>query len=168
MKKKRLGAAVILTIAMTVLVSLSACGKESSPSPAKAPTLGSKPPQPKLMVKELDDATIKVYQSSYCWTDKCADYPRPELMLKNKKKQSVPANATITYHFSGRAPSEISLSKFNEDESVEPIIAKEGSFQVPGEKGVYYYALSAHWLNETKKDTSDGSSSYAFAVEVKE
>jgi len=165
-KQQRWVATVIFIVAMMVLVSLSACGKESSPSPAQA--LGSKPPMPKVIVKELDNATIKVYQSSYCWTTGCADYPRPEMMLKNEKKLTVPANATIVYSFPGKPPSAISLSQFNEDESVEPVIANEGTFQVPGEKGVYYYAISAHWLNETMKDTSDGSSSYVFAVEVKE
>ncbi|NQX58037.1 hypothetical protein [Paenibacillus qinlingensis] len=141
----------ILPIAVAIVMLLSAC------------RLGGSPPQPSVNV--VNGEAIKVYQSSYCWGNTCADYVGPEEMLKDKEKEIVMALATIKFRFEGKQPTEISLSKTHNGAHSQETIT-ENSFQIPEENGVYYYSLSATWLKDKEKRISEGSSSYVFVVEV--
>lgn len=127
---------------------------------------GETPPQPLI---KADGKALTVYQSSYCWNSKskgiCADYASPNEMLNDKSKEQVKANAQITYKFDVKKPTEITVSKFYNGTITQETLNGD-SFQTPQEKGVYYYSLSAVWLKDKEKRISEGSSNYAFAIEV--
>jgi hypothetical protein len=128
--------------------------------------LGETPPQP---IIKADGKALMVYQSSYCWNSKskgiCADYASPNEMLKDKSKEQVKANVQITYEFDVKMPTEITVSRFNNG-TLTQVTLNGDSFQTPQENGVYYYSLSAVWLKDKAKRISEGSSNYAFAIEV--
>ena len=130
--------------------------------------MGDTPPQP---IIEADGKAITVYQSSYCWnsrsTGTCADYPSPNEMLKDKPKEQIKPNAQITFKFDvkEKEPTEITVSKFYNGTITNEILNGD-SFQAPREAGVYYYSLAADWFKDKVKRISEGSSNYAFAIEV--
>jgi hypothetical protein len=133
----------ILPIVFSIVMLLSACSSDEGLS---EPQLGNTPPQPEVNV---NGEFIQVYQSSYCY----------------KEKETVIANATIKFRFEGKQPTETNLSKFHNGAHSQVTIS-ENSFQAPGEKGAYYYSLSATWLKDKEKRISEGSSSYVFVIEV--
>ncbi|GIO62804.1 hypothetical protein [Paenibacillus cineris] len=151
----------ILPIVFSIIMLLSACRSNEGSS---EPQLGNTPPQPEVNV---NGESIRVYQSSYCWGNTCADYIGPEEMLRDKKKETVFANATIKFRFEGKQPTEISLSKYHNGAHSQETI-NENSFHAPEEKGAYYYSLSATWLKDREKRISEGSSSYVFVIEVQD
>jgi hypothetical protein len=120
------------------------------------------PPQP---VIRADGKAIEVYQSSYCWGTVCADYISPDEMLKDKVKEKVRANTQITYKFDVKRPTEITVTTFQNGNLNQETLQGD-SFQAPDKKGIYYYSLSAVWLKDIEKRISEGSSVYAFAIEV--
>ncbi|WP_208607734.1 hypothetical protein [Paenibacillus pectinilyticus] len=130
--------------------------------------LGETPPQP---VITFENKAISVYQSSYCWnnaskgTGTCADYAAPSEQLKDKDKDRVKAGGRLTYKFHVKNPTEITLTQSHNGTFTEVPLVGE-SFEVPTEKGIYYYSLSAVWLKDTKSRVSEGSSSYTFVIEV--
>ncbi|MFD0710877.1 hypothetical protein [Paenibacillus sp. GCM10027626] len=152
-----------LTAAVLIIVSASACGIVKDKN-----GFGSKPPRPTIVVKELKNKKVNVYQSSYCWTKECADYPRPDMHLKDRKKLAVPPKATLSFQFPDIAPAEVSISLFLEDDEIQEVQLTDGSFQTPEKPGVYYFGLNAHWPIQSEIPNSGYSSSYAFAVEVQE
>lgn len=125
--------------------------------------LGDKPPQPEV---RIGGETVQVYQSTYCWRGTCADYAAPEAMMKDKPVRAVAANASITFRFEGKQPTETRLS-WSRGQTRSEATLTGNSARVPKEKGVYYYLLSANWLKDPAKRISEGDSSYVFAVEVK-
>ncbi|MCM3291043.1 hypothetical protein M3661_13000 [Paenibacillus sp. MER 180] len=146
---------------LPIVLLLSACSSDEGLS---EPQLGNTPPQPEVIV---NGESIQVYQSSYCWGNTCADYISPEEMLRDKEKETVIANSTIKFRFEGKQPTETNLSKFHNGAHSQVTIS-ENSFQAPGEKGAYYYSLSATWLKDKEKRISEGSSSYVFVIEVQD
>jgi hypothetical protein len=126
--------------------------------------LGAAPPQP---IIKAGEQALTVYQSSYCWgTMGCADYVGPEGMLQDKPKDQVKPGALITFIFENvKQPTEIDVSR-SQDGSLTQETSVGNSFAAPKEKGTYYYSLSAFWLKDKEKRISEGSSSYAFAIEV--
>ncbi|MFC5468898.1 DUF3221 domain-containing protein [Cohnella suwonensis] len=132
---------------------------------------GDKPPLPKVAAGET---TIAVLQSSYCWSGKsssvCADYAGPQDMLKDKPKDAVKPGARIAFAFATKPPtaSETHVSLFNEDGAVVEVKLDGNAFVAPSEPGIYYYGLSVWWMKDVEKRISENSSSYAFAIEVKE
>lgn len=149
----------ILPIVFSIVMLLSACRLDEGLS---EPQLGNTPPQREVNV---NGESIQVYQSSYCWGNTCADYIRPEEMLRDKEKETVIANATIKFRFEGKQLTEIDLSEYHNGEQTQVTIS-ENSFQAPKEKGAYFYSLFATWLKDKEKRISEGSSSYVFVIEV--
>ncbi len=149
----------IFMILMSIL--FAACGSNSNPGNEE---LGGSPPQPLIKAGEK---TIKVYQSSYCWGNKCADYISPEEMLKDKHKEQIEANTNITYKFDVKKPTEVTLTRFHNGNLTQDALSDD-SFQSPQEAGIYYYSLSAVWLKDKESRITEGSSSYVFVVEVVE
>ncbi|PZD96758.1 hypothetical protein DNH61_06055 [Paenibacillus sambharensis] len=145
---------------LLIVLVLTACG---SPEKETEKKLGPEPPLPDIQT--ADGVNIKVHQSSYCWTNGCADYIGPYHMLKDSEKQTVAAGAELRVSFEGRQPDQVSVSLFSDDEIVDVSI-QDQVFHAPEEAGVYYYLLSASWVNKQNSQVSDGSSAYAFAVEV--
>lgn len=125
--------------------------------------LGDKPPQPEV---RIGGETVQVFQSTYCWQGTCADYAAPEVMMKDRPIRVVAANASITFRFEGKQPTETRLS-WSRGQTRSEATLTENSSRVPAEKGIYYYILSANWLKDPEKRISEGDSSYVFAVEVK-
>jgi len=132
----------------------------------KVEKLGPRPPMPKIVA---DGIALAVAQSSYCWNRDggglCADYPGPETLLKDKPKKRIAPGASIVFSFEGKQPTEIHVARFRDGVASDEILAGN-SFAAPEEPGVYYYALGAWWLKDVAKRISEGSSSYAFAIEV--
>ncbi|WP_268627556.1 hypothetical protein [Paenibacillus alvei] len=153
---------LLLTL-FTLLLILNACTTKWTTSNQE---LGSVPPQPKLIA---DGNSITVYQSSYCWNtmreNTCVDYISPDKMLKDKNKDKVTTNTPIRIQLEGKQPTEVVLSRFYNDNITQETITENG-FEAPRNKGIYYYSLSANWIKDKEKRISEGSSSYAFAIEV--
>lgn len=153
--------AAIVLVAMILL--LSACGSKSVKQSGE---LGSSPPLPIITV---DDRTIDVTQSSYCWTSKnkseCVDYAGPEEMLKDKPMEQVYTNARLNYKFDVKKPSEMSVTLFHDGSFATEELTTD-FIEAPSEPGIYYYNVSALWLLDKEKRISEGSSSYVFAIEV--
>ncbi|WP_422657611.1 hypothetical protein ACK8P5_17865 [Paenibacillus sp. EC2-1] len=151
----------LLLVMCLMLFMLSACGEREDPS---NPKLGNHPPTPKLTA---GGKSITTHQSTYCWGKLgCVDYVNPEEMLKDEMKNIVKPNTVITIQIDGKQPNELYLYIDNKDETDDGLITSN-QFETPSEPGIYYYALSASWLSEDKK-FNEGSSSYAFAIEVKD
>ncbi|MBP1938660.1 hypothetical protein [Paenibacillus sediminis] len=145
----------LLITLLSVILILNACSVLNQ-------KLGNEPPQPKLTA---DGKQIKIYQSSYCWGSKCVDYIGPNEMLKDKEKDKIKGNTTISIQFEGKQPTELGLAIFNQDEITHETIT-DNQFKAPDTKGIYYFNLSANWLRDKDKRITEGSSSYAFAIEV--
>ncbi|RKP54967.1 DUF3221 domain-containing protein [Cohnella endophytica] len=135
--------------------------------------LGDKPPLPVVYAGEQ---AITVYQSSYCWTAKkteqstqsvCADYASPFGMLKDVSLDQVAAGQEIVFRFDSKQPTETSVSRFEESSVTQVELDGKKGFLAPSEPGKYYYGIDAKWLRDTDRSVSEGSSSYAFAIEVK-
>lgn len=43
---------------------------------------------------------------------------------------------------------------------------KKHKFSAPKEKGIYYYAYSAWWMDENRQSISNGDAYYAFVLKV--
>lgn len=151
----------LLPLFISVIMVLSAC---SLGGDNLRPVLGKSPPIP---IIHVDGSPIKVKQNSYCWKSKCADYVGPEEMLKDQEIEQVKAGATIIFEFKGKQPTEIGLTTFHEGERIHNSL-EDNIFEAPADEGTYYYLLSAYWLKDIEKRISEGSSSYAFAIEVVE
>ncbi|CAM4436150.1 hypothetical protein PATA110616_15730 [Paenibacillus tarimensis] len=57
---------------LLIVLVLAACGSNEKETEKK---LGPEPPLPDIQT--ADGVNIKVHQSSYCWTNGCADYIGP-------------------------------------------------------------------------------------------
>ncbi|MFD3258112.1 hypothetical protein ACE3MQ_05820 [Paenibacillus lentus] len=147
---------IIILLMFFILNACTTNGKESNQN------LGNEPPQPKLTA---DGKRIRIYQSSYCWSTKCVDYISPNEMLKDKDKDRIFKNATIRIQFEGKQPTELVLTKYNQDEIAQETIT-DNEFNVSSTEGIYYYSLSANWLIDKENRIGEGDSSYAFAIEV--
>jgi len=130
--------------------------------------LGNHPPIP---VIQSEDVSLAIYQSSYCWNKgnvgECKDYIAPAEMLKDKDKDRVKAGAKMTVRFDSKPPTELYLSIAHDGDITQHNV-DDGSFSIPREPGIYYGLLSAFWLIDKENRVSEGSSSYAFAIEVTE
>ncbi|SDT24083.1 hypothetical protein SAMN05444162_3524 [Paenibacillaceae bacterium GAS479] len=116
----------------------------------------SEPPIPQISSES--GGSIKVFQSSYCWGNTCADYAAPDSMLKNNEPDIVQRGEELAASFPGKDPKEIGLTSFRE-QKLEKSSNKGLTFQMPDKPGVYYYLLSVSWA-------SGDSASYAFKVKV--
>jgi hypothetical protein len=109
---------------------------------------------------------IPVTQSSYCWGKLgCADYAGGKTMLKGKTPTVVTPEANIKISFDYKpGPTQLNVQQFQDDKIVE-VPLKDGYFNAPKEKGIYYYGLSAYWKTDDGK-YSKGDTSSVFVIEV--
>jgi hypothetical protein len=114
-----------------------------------------------------EQTEIPITQGSYCWGKMgCADYVGGKTMLHGKTPTVVTPEAKVQISFNYKpAPTQLSVEQFQEVETVEVPI-KDGYFNVPKEKGVYYYGISAYWTTDDGI-YSKGDTSSVFVVEVK-
>mgnify|MGYP001309539801 CR=1 FL=1 len=176
----------------TVRVSDRAENGGAEPAAARIPEGGEKPfgNMPPIPAITADGMALQVEQSSYCWSyeggGRCADYAGPDVMLKDKPKARVKPEAKIEIAFDTKPPTEIYVTSFRDGtaddvkpdgdtptESAEGSVSRERpaagtSFVAPAEPGVYYYGVGVWWLKDKETRVSEGSSSYAFAIEVQE
>jgi hypothetical protein len=126
--------------------------------------IGKAPPLPKVV---SENTVIPITQSSYCWGKLgCADYVGGKPMLKGKTPTIVTAESNIKISFDYKpAPSQLNVQQFKNDKTVE-VPLKDGYFNAPIEKGVYYYGISAYWKTDDGK-YSEGDTSSVFAIEIK-
>jgi hypothetical protein len=150
-------------VVLFVILLLSACGSTSVWKATDSET----PPLPVVIAGKIP---LTVYQSSYCWSGggkgKCADYPSPDEMLKDKPKEPITANEILTYKFEAREPSELTVTRYNNGTITQESLLGR-SFRAPSDKGIYYYSLSAVWWKDKEKRITDGSSNYTFVIEVR-
>jgi len=86
-------------------------------------------------------------------------------MLQGETPTVVTPGAKIRISFNYRpAPTQLSIQKFQDVKTVE-VPFKEGYFNVPEEKGVYYYGISAFWKSDDGIN-SEGDTTLVFFVEV--
>ena len=130
---------------------------------------GDKPPN---VIVEIDGEGYESILGSYCWdiskgTSKCVDTAGSVDLLKDKEPIKVKAGENITLRMDYTPkPSEIHFTQINNGNQTE-IELDDNQFMAPDEKGVYFYDYGVWWMDEKIENTSHGSSSYAFAIEVK-
>lgn len=122
------------------------------------------PPLPSVTSGQIQ---IPVIQSSYCWGNLgCADYVGGKTMLKGVTPTAVTPEAEITVSFTYKsAPNGLNIQQFSDDKTIQ-IPLKNGSFNAPKEKGIYYYGISAFWTTEDGK-YSNGDTSSVFVIEIR-
>jgi hypothetical protein len=110
---------------------------------------------------------IPVIQSSYCWGNLgCADYAGGKAMLKGVTPTTLTPEADIKVSFAYKpAPNGLNIQQSSDDKTIQ-IPLKNGSFNAPKEKGIYYYDIQAFWTTDDRK-YSKGDTSSAFVIEVK-
>lgn len=86
-------------------------------------------------------------------------------MLEGKTPTVVAPESNIKVSFAYKpAPTHLVVEQFQDEKNIE-IPLKDGYFQAPKEKGVYYYGLSAYWRTDDGK-YSKGDTSSVFVIEV--
>ena len=120
---------------------------------------------PKLTL-EVGGKTYHTEQGTYCWGGRCADMVSPEEIMAGKGTIKVAANEEIKLVMNYK-PNRIEahLSNFKDGVPTD-VPMKDLRFHAPSEPGVYYYAASFWWMVPNQPITSEGSSSYVFAIEV--
>jgi len=116
------------------------------------------PPLPTVTSKETQ---IRVIQSSYCWGNLgCADYVGGKTMLEWIIPTVVTPEGDIKVLFNNKPePNRLNILQFVDDKTTMQIQMKNGSFNAPKEKGIYYYGISAFF--------SKGDTSSVFVIEVR-
>ncbi|WP_409345208.1 hypothetical protein [Paenibacillus sp. MBLB4367] len=122
------------------------------------------PPLPSITSGQTQ---IPVIQSSYCWGNLgCADYAGGKSMLEGVTPSAVTSEADIKVSFAYKpVPNELYIQQFGDDTTIQ-IPLKNGSFNAPKEKGIYYYGISAFWRTDDGK-YSKGDTSSVFVIEVR-
>jgi hypothetical protein len=143
--------AITFIVLLTLFSILAGCSEKT-------------PPIPKVFSEKTK---IPVTQSSYCWGNLgCADYVGGKTMLKGKTPTVVTSEAKIKISFDYKPePTQLNVQHFQNDKTIE-VPLKDGYFNAPKEKGVYYYGLSAYWKTKDSK-YSKGDTSSVFVIEVK-
>lgn len=146
--RKRLLVFAASTVCLLLLLIATACSINLTGG-------GSKPPIP---IIQSEAGSIKVYQSSYCWVNECADYPAPNDLLKDNAADPVLAGEKLTVKFKGNGPEGIGATLFQDSEPKE-LPTNGFTFQAPEQPGTYYIGLDGRW-------SKGQSASYAIKVEV--
>ena len=121
---------------------------------------------PPNLTLEIGGETYQTEQGTYCWANKCVDMVSPEEILKGKGTIKVSANEEIKLVINYK-PNQIESHLTNFKDGVQSDIQMKGlRFNAPSEPGVYYYDASFWWMDPKQSNTSEGDSSYVFAIEV--
>ena len=121
---------------------------------------------PKLTL-EINGKVYQTEQGTYCWANRCVDMVSPEEIMVGKGTIKVAANEEIKLVMNYKSNRiEAHLSYFKDDVPTD-VPMKDLRFYAPSEPGVYYYAASFWWMAPNQQpNTSEGDSSYVFAIEV--
>lgn len=152
---------VLILLSVGLLVALLGCSE-----PKEERLTGDKPPLPSVTVEQT---AIEVVRASYCWSTACVDTIGPPEILGDRVPTTVAPHSKITITFDYRPqPTTLSLSRISSEnyEASTEVKVRKGSFEAPGEPGVYYYSMLVHWLSKDRKFTR-GDSYYAFGIEVR-
>lgn len=123
------------------------------------------PKDPPVLTASVDGKSIKVFQGSYCWGNKCVDMVSPEEITKNEKPFQAKPGDKIKLDFNFKNPTELGGVVYTKNSDYREISVKNYIITVPGEEGVYCYSVSGFWQVGEEKNTGQ-SSSYIFKVEV--
>ncbi len=126
-----------------------------------------KPPKMKIFV---GDQMYNTKLGTYCWkglmSHKCVDNAGAIELLKGEEPIVVQPNEKIEIRVkSNLKPDEYNLTVLNE-EAEKSVKIKKYIFSAPKEKGIYYYAFSAWWMDENRQNISNGDAYYAFVLKV--
>jgi len=122
-----------------------------------------KPPTPSITVEEKK---VESVQGSYCWEallrGVCADMISPPELIEFQELKPVVVSpqSRLKIEFK-KEPKENTLivNRWLTNGEIENVPISDNVVLLPNEKGIYVYDVSARWDN--------GSSSYAFVIEVK-
>ncbi|WML58775.1 hypothetical protein [Neobacillus sp. PS2-9] len=125
---------------------------------------------PKSMI-QIGKQTYEMKLGSYCWNANgqgtCVDTLGPVEQLKGKKPIEVRPGEVLTFVMNYHPkPNEFHLTQMNNNHEIDFNVEKN-RFTAPVEKGIYYYSYGVWWMDEKDEHLSNGSASYAFALEVK-
>jgi len=126
-----------------------------------------KPPKLKIFV---GDQMYNTKLGTYCWkglmSHKCVDTAGAIALLVGEKPIIVQPNEKIEIRVkSNLKPDEYSLTVLSEG-TEKSVNIKKNLFSAPKEKGIYYYAFSAWWMDENRQNISNGDAYYAFVLKV--
>lgn len=140
-------------IGIMVALLLVGCGSVQSSNP------------PKLTL-EINGKAYHTEQGTYCWGNRCVDMISPEEIMAGKGTIKVVPNEEIKLLMNYK-PNQIEAHLSNFKDGVQTDVPmKDLRFHAPSEPGVYYYAASFWWMDLNQPNTSEGDSSYVFAIEV--
>jgi hypothetical protein len=152
-----------------IALILSGCSSSKNRSTAEILS-GEKPPN---VTVEVDGETYETISGSYCWdvskgVSKCVDsFAGSVDLLKGKEAIQVkPSEKIILKMDYTPKPNKIHFTQINNENSIE-IELDDNQFIAPDEKGIYFFDYGVWWMDEKVENTSLGSASYAFAIEVK-
>ena len=154
---------------LLIVLILSGCSGSNNKSTDKILS-GDKPPN---VIVEVEGETYETILGSYCWDiskgeSECVDtFAGSVDLLKDKEAIQVKASEKIILKMDYTPkPSKIHLIQINNGNQTE-IELNDNQFIAPDEKGIYFYDYGVWWMDEKTENTSLGSASYAFAIEVK-
>ncbi|MGM7701893.1 hypothetical protein ACSVDE_09180 [Pseudalkalibacillus sp. Hm43] len=129
---------------------------------------GERPPE--AFVK-VGSETFRTILGTYCWKGKgkgiCVDTVGPKEILKGKEpipvKQGEEINLVINFE---PKPNEFHVLQINENDEEIEVSVKNNSFNVPLQRGVYYYSYGVWWMDEKVEHLSHGDAFYNFVIKV--
>lgn len=124
---------------------------------------GGKPPKVQI---QIDKRIYKTKLGTYCWTTSCVDSAGPVELLKGKEPIPVKPGDVVKFLMKYEPqPNKFHVEQFYEGRLTE-VLLKENSFQVPTEKGTYFYSYGVWWMDEDIENQSRGDAFYHFALKV--
>lgn len=129
---------------------------------------GEKPPK---SIIQIGKQTYETKLGSYCWNSNgqgtCVDTVGPVELLKGKKPIEVRPGEVVIFVMNYRPkPNKFHLTQINNNNEID-IVVEHNHFTAPVNKGIYFYSYGVWWMDEKIEHLSNGSASYAFALEVK-
>ena len=125
--------------------------------------ISSNPPK---LTLEINSKVYDTEQGTYCWGNKCVDMISPEEIMEGNGTIKVAPNKEIKLIMKYKTDQiEAHLSQIK-DGVPNDVPMKDYKFNAPSEPGVYYFVASFWWMVPNKPNTSNGDSSYVFAIEV--
>ncbi len=150
------------------MVILTGCG---GPTTEHKGLPGNQPPSVKI---EIDGQEYDTILGTYCWGPngdgyhECADTAGPVGLLADETPIQVTPNEEVTIMMDYTPlPDKIELAKTTEQEEIDNVELIDNQFNVPAEKGIYYYDYAVWWMDEDDHQVSLGDAFYAFVIEVK-
>lgn len=129
--------------------------------------------QPPNVIVEVEGEMYETVLGSYCWDSsngelECVDtFAGSVDLLKDKEPIQIKAGEKIVLKMDYTPkPSKIHFTQITNGKQSE-IELNDNQFMAPDDKGIYFYDYGVWWMDEKIENTSLGSASYAFAIEVK-